>query len=194
MALKAVIRAITNERKLPTMKIERYHTYEDESSKPKADDSVPEIKIANTPTHSFIRLRLPEGDICYVTVYKNYFTISTPAEETRYSTDNLDPEGGFQTMDYYDTKIIKFLRQNFHFDKRELFYLGVSEEDESIKNQFPQHIRLPLSPDEKDAVERVPFKGISGIPMENRYFVLFTLMQALRIDIEKFVEWYKNML
>ena len=39
MALKAVIRAITNERKLSIMKIERYHTYEDESAKSKADDS-----------------------------------------------------------------------------------------------------------------------------------------------------------
>lgn len=134
---------IYNERKLSAMKIERFHTYEDESSK--VDDekynqrirlplspeqyeaterirrhhfSPPEIKFAAFQPTQTLRLKLSDGDVVYVNIGNDdQVTISKPTSEKSYSYKFITgSDEQLPAPDGFDNQVIQFIKNSPNID------------------------------------------------------------------------------
>lgn len=160
---------IYNERKLSTMKIERFHTYEDELDKQDDDkynyhlrlplspdeheaiervkrnnDSPPEIKLAAMQPDKVFRLRLSNGEVVYVGQWgaNSRFTVTQSTRENVYSNQFIT--GSDEKLpDGYDAEVIRFIRSHPSID------LGINMEEDTSPKVYEKNIKG------KDAVFKI---------------------------------------
>ena len=127
------------------MKIERFHTYEDDESgnhnddkfnyhlrlplSPEEHDAIekikrnntapPEIKLARFQSEQTLRLKLSDGEIVFVSLWKDNdrFTVTKPTSEKTYSYKYVSgSDEKLPTPDGFDAEVIRFIKNTPNID------------------------------------------------------------------------------